>query len=1130
MSFTFPSTVEDLDFEKLADLGPPPSCNSCKNLYDTDSRLPHELECGHTTCTRCLDTILMSDKKCKDCNKEIDFTNVAGVPLSLSMLRMARLKELEPPNTSSMKHKATKNMGTIKRGKKHLQMFDSRNINREDFNKRSQNASKAKDEKKSIMEEASVGTCIHHSHPVIGYCQTCNKVACKDCLIFDHYRVDGRICLVTSIVSMTKLFTKDCNDTIVLNEIIIEFHKFRIEAFNIYLEKKLAEFESNEQGTNDITTMERFYDDLLCMVLDTREHLDELLRALHFYKVEVNNLRCTDKLSCDLREISHSIDSIENHLYPVEIFAKKFCKLCPDFSYRELFSKISMDDRRRLRYVIAALSNSLKLNEFECKNIFSEEILVQVMGKHPEVVQFSHSMTPEFLSTYSEKQLSTFFRMVVKYNRVLLARLAILPGEEIINCGRNIWIEESTKAFQGKVSGQSLATNSDSKVKNDSTSQQDNFHLLGARPKIIPKKSSRKSGSKAIKSQVLPSSSKQDNPSGSTKTNENVKKPAINKKNLQTPSHHNVFSKEPADFARAKESTRKGNKSPICSLPKKTTESFSALTSVLTPSLAFIIATSPVELADIDSHYTQFFQIYSLGKLFESMNNDTEVDINTFKEQKLLHEKRLKCYKQVDLFEECLNPFTIFDNDIFKYSAPKTPPKENYKREEDVALPKSSASQSGYEASQREQEDRKREHEDSHRECEASQKECEASQKECEASQRDEEIQSEYEASQRDEEIQSECEANQREDEASQREDEASQREDEASQREDEASRREDEASRREDEASQRDKENQSENEANHRDEEIPIECVAGRVVNKERRMEFEVRQREYDEDQRELNAIQKEWEAIQMKRRLDIISPVPTRKKTKDTSGKPVYCFLTDDPISAVALPFLSKLAPFNKKEETNPRLSPRSSDDIGVVPGTGSSCATKQSEEELNENLHHQNSIKDEQRFKTQDKSPGGTLDPTDTLEYTFMPNIQTGASQTTISKIAETRDNGGSGPEFSIQENLGPQKALAKAKQLCKEHDLDNSYVPYLTSMFARLIPPSTETALSIVNHMEKFRVPPILPPTGEINVIESGEKETESICCVRPHLTSLLRRTGFKIPLPKKRRTHDAQRRM
>ncbi|XP_066970380.1 uncharacterized protein [Macrobrachium rosenbergii] len=1037
------------------------TCNSCKNSYDTDSRLPHELECGHEICTYCLETILLSEKKCKDCNREIYFTSASEVPFSLSVLRSARLRELAPPDDTAAlgasglgphstmqksqdsveskvkKQKATKNMRTVKHGKKHLQNFDmsSRKMNREDLNKRSQTASKAENEKKSVMEDASVGTCTRHAFPVIGYCQTCDKAVCKDCLILEHYEEKGeKICLVTPIVSMIKLFAHDCNDTINLNKFVIEFHKFRIEAFNFYLEEKMSALrpESNEHGTKDSTTRECMYHDLQSMVLDTWENLDELMRALHFYKAEVDNLRCTDQLPCDMREISHSIDSVENHLYPVEIFARKFCKLCPDFSYGVLLTNISVEGRKRLRYVIASLSNSLKLNEFESENIFSEKILVKALGKQPEVIKFSHSAAPEFLCTFSEKQLEIYFKIVVQYNRDLLARLAILPGEEIIRCGRNIWIGESTKDFQEKANVQRSKSSSTFDVPraqsletNDLTSQQDNFHLLGARPKIIPGQISKKSGPKAIKSQVPPSSS------GSTKNNENFKKPAKSKTNSQTSS------------------TRKENKSPLSSLPKKTNVSFSALTTVLTPSLAFIIATSPVELTDIDENCIKFFQVFSLGKIFESLRDDIEIDINSFNEQKLLHEKRLKCYEQVDLFEDCSNPFAVFINDIFKYSAPKTPPKETYTREEDAALPKSSASQSEKEACQREHD----------------------------ASQRGyDEFQREYEDSKREH-------------------------------------------------------------------EEIQREFVAGQVVNKETQMEFEERQREYEENLRDLEAIRKEWEAIKMKRKSDNISQVNetesiSKKETSGPPSKPVYYYMAADPLSAVALPLLSSLAPLHR-EETNPRQTPGNSDDIGEVFGTGSSYATKRREEELNENLH-QNSIKDEQRFETRDKSLERTLDPTDTPDYTFMPNIQAGAEalpmvscQTTTSrsetaksdftKIAETRDNGGSGPQTSITENLGVQKAHTKAKQLSKEHDLDNSYVPYLTSIFSRSNPPTTETAVFIVNYMENFRVPPILSPTGEIDVTESDENETESICCVRPRLPSF---HGFKASLSNSN-PHDAQ---
>ncbi|XP_068212088.1 uncharacterized protein [Palaemon carinicauda] len=861
------------------------TCKSCGYDCDTVNKLPHVLDCRHMICTDCLKTILLGEKKCNECHKEIKYNSVGEVQFSIPVIRAARIREIECHVTTPSKDEDNHGIGDHSKNQEGTKR--RRKIKDED------------EEPKSVMEENSIGDCDTHFFPVVGYCKTCDHMVCKDCLIFDHYKSDcDKTCDVVSMVVMAKSFIYDCTALTYKRLCIIEFHRFRMQAFRFYLDIKKSELDGH---MNEDLLKE--YREMRIMVVEAQEYLHDLMVSVHFYKISLGKLTCTEKLSFDMREISYSIDSMPTRLYPVEIFAEKFFKKYPDFSYKVLLTHGSDKVISKLIENFSFLTNT---DPSTLDSTDLEENLIKFMETTPKLKAIGSSLAYEFANTMSEIRLTTSYNEIVKYNHCVMAKLALMPGEVIIQCGRNIWINDHPTARGNKSSEKRLLA---SQIEKNIKSQQESGNLTGARPKTFPGQSSR-SNSQGIQPQEPILSLKQENLSQKTNrsnlvdscTNERLDKThAKSQQKSQTTSHHST------DYA------KKASKYPMSTLTKIQADYFFSLITFLTPSIAYIIATTPLNLPPVNLDDVKIFGYYSLGKLAESIKSNAEVDINSFNEKKLLHEKRSKCHEEVKLFRSNLNPFAIFNNDAFPYSAHTPPSQEHHKRSRDAVLTESCQSQKEPESSvgetveiQGENEDTPKEPQRDNRKPGAIQWESEENQSQSESSQREnEENQIERRAKQNtqtsnmeNEESQKQCKANQKKHEASQIEKKESQKKNEKSQREKQPSQREKSETRREhepsqivheathraDDTSQREietgnrenkksqekcEDNQRELEANLKEIHMEYdkgwkECGASQMENRASHMEHEARKWEHEARQREHEASQREHEASQ--------------------------------------------------------------------------------------------------------------------------------------------------------------------------------------------------------------------------------------------------------------------------
>ncbi|KAK8389763.1 hypothetical protein O3P69_009039 [Scylla paramamosain] len=122
------------------------TCPICFEQFG-EEHAPRTLRCGHTVCTPCLETILSrtaGDRNCPECRRPLKVTAVAHIPVSYTIMRLARALE----ETCAA-------------------------------------AAAAEAEVEEVSEAGVLGeTCVRHHYPVLWWCSKCKAFQCRSCT---HY-------------------------------------------------------------------------------------------------------------------------------------------------------------------------------------------------------------------------------------------------------------------------------------------------------------------------------------------------------------------------------------------------------------------------------------------------------------------------------------------------------------------------------------------------------------------------------------------------------------------------------------------------------------------------------------------------------------------------------------------------------------------------------------------------------------------------------------------------------------------------------------------------------------------------------------------------------------------------------
>ncbi|KAG0727000.1 E3 ubiquitin-protein ligase TRIM32 [Chionoecetes opilio] len=119
------------------------NCPICFEQFE-EAHAPRTLRCGHTVCTPCLETILTrpaGDRNCPECRRPLKVTAVAHIPVSYTIMRLARALE----QTCAV-------------------------------------AAAAEAEIEEVNEAGVIGeTCVRHHYPVLWWCSSCHAFQCRSC-------------------------------------------------------------------------------------------------------------------------------------------------------------------------------------------------------------------------------------------------------------------------------------------------------------------------------------------------------------------------------------------------------------------------------------------------------------------------------------------------------------------------------------------------------------------------------------------------------------------------------------------------------------------------------------------------------------------------------------------------------------------------------------------------------------------------------------------------------------------------------------------------------------------------------------------------------------------------------------